>query len=642
MKLTLNLFFIIFLCGFNLLFAQREKLRLKIAGLNDQDTNKALAFIDFANTFYNVSEYDSAVYFAMKGVELARQQNYIDGIAKNLNIAGLAKAYTGNYEEAEKLLQQGLEACSVKGYERSRARLTNSLGVCATLQGSYKKAIACYHDALRIQEKFNDSTQIASLYNNIGVIYTRTRNFFQAREFHRKALNMRVAMKDSAGIALSYNNISNTYFYTDSLVRDSILYYLNLSLDIRKKINSEFGIAQCYVNIGNYYLNLDDNKTALDYYQRGLDLFLKLEATNEIINAKNNLAEVYLYLKDYQNAKRYGEDALAMAIAADVPEYKAASYRKLAEIYKELGSFDKSSDAYKKYIELKETFYNDELKEKLVQARYDFEYEARAEKLKLEQEKEALILREEQNKQKMIIFAASLIVILILAIVIIYFRNRAKTAKELEEKNKIIQHALNDREVLLKEIHHRVKNNLQIISSLLNLQQGMPGTKTPEEILRISESRIQSMAIIHEKLYQSENFKEIDLQEYLDEFVEHLRQSLSLDEKNITIKVNSEKVFLDIDHLVPCSLVVNELIINSVKHGFNNATKGLIKINCLVKDHRVIINYSDNGTGLPEEFDFTKYNSLGMKLVKGLMKQLKGDILVVPDQGAHFEISFIV
>jgi two-component sensor histidine kinase len=609
--------------------------------LSDADTNKSRILLNMAGDFYNEYEYDSAYHYAMKSYGLCLKQNYVTGMAKNLNTAALAQAYLGNYEEAKKLVRAGIDICNRNKLEKLKARLLNTFGLCETRQGHYKDAILLYMRSLKLQQKFNDSLQIASAYNNIGVVYSRTDNLLEARGYYKKALAIRVAMKDSASIAMTYNNLGNTYKFTDTARLDSIVYYHSLSLDMAERIGNKFSVAQSHLNLGNYYLNTYKPKEALRHYKTADSMFTDMEVENEIILSRGNISETYFDMKDYQQAKKYGEEALKIAEDAEYEEQISSGHRRLSKVYMALGEYKKAAESYRKHNELWDKLHDQEMSEKLVQARYDFEYDAKQEKMKIEQEKKDLLAHEEKSRQRLIIIAVGIVVVLIFIIVFIFFRNKSRLNRELETRNIIIQDALNDREVLLKEIHHRVKNNLQIISSLLNLQQGLSSSKSSEEILQICESRIQSMAIIHEKLYQSESFKEIVLKEYLIDFIEHIRQSLSLDEKNISVQLESDEIRLDIDRLVPCSLVLNELLINSVKHGLKTSTSGIIGIQCMKEGQLVKILFSDTGSGLPEDFDFNKYQSLGMKLVKGLMRQIKGDIKnMQAEKGACFEISF--
>jgi PAS domain S-box-containing protein len=201
--------------------------------------------------------------------------------------------------------------------------------------------------------------------------------------------------------------------------------------------------------------------------------------------------------------------------------------------------------------------------------------------------------------------------------------------------------SLQEKEVLLKEIHHRVKNNMQIISSILNLQAGSVKDPAALECLRESQRRIRSMALVHEKLYRSSDFSRIDFGEYVRSLVTALFQSCRTDSNRVRLDCKAEDVFLDINTAIPCGLVANELIVNALKHAFPEGRSGVIKtrLRPLGKDeYRFVI--SDNGVGFPKDLDFRNTESLGMQLVTLLVGQLDGTIDLKRKGGTTFDIVF--
>ena len=199
--------------------------------------------------------------------------------------------------------------------------------------------------------------------------------------------------------------------------------------------------------------------------------------------------------------------------------------------------------------------------------------------------------------------------------------------------------SLEEKEILLKEIHHRVKNNLQVISSLLSLQSGYTKEKKISSLFKESQSRIRSMGLIHEILYQTNDFARIDFSEYIPRLAGHLARSYGLED---SLKINVKDVFLDIDRSIPCGLIINELVSNSLKHAFSGMEKGEIYINFYLKDNYFILEAGDNGTGFPEDLDFQNTSSLGLQLVSNLVEQIEGTIELERIEGTRFKIKFSV
>lgn len=219
---------------------------------------------------------------------------------------------------------------------------------------------------------------------------------------------------------------------------------------------------------------------------------------------------------------------------------------------------------------------------------------------------------------------------------------------EMEERNKAeeqVRKSLQEKEVLLKEIHHRVKNNLQIIQSMLNLQ--LPQIKDEKAITLFKESqnRVYSMALIHEKLYQSESLSKIDFREYIKSLTAYLFTSYGATGMAIHPRILMEEIYLDVDTTIPCALIINELVSNALKHAFpasgRSGEPGEISIDLRhTPGDGFLLTVSDTGVGLPEGFEIERADSLGLKLVSVLVKQLAGAIRIGTGGGTEFSISF--
>ena len=197
---------------------------------------------------------------------------------------------------------------------------------------------------------------------------------------------------------------------------------------------------------------------------------------------------------------------------------------------------------------------------------------------------------------------------------------------ERKQTEESIKASLREKELLLKEIHHRVKNNLQIISSLLNLQAKAMKNEQLEGIFRECQDRITAMASVHQMLYKSQNFAEINFGEYLQETSSQLFRSYKTSSAVISLVIHAENVMLPIDTAIPCGLIINELITNTLKHAFPGARKGEIKIEMNRMENGIGLHYEDNGIGFPKHVDFCNAETLGLKLIHMLVKQLDGNI----------------
>lgn len=246
------------------------------------------------------------------------------------------------------------------------------------------------------------------------------------------------------------------------------------------------------------------------------------------------------------------------------------------------------------------------------------------------------------------VFMGSIIVLILFA-ALLYNRSRLKNRanknlelkrQQIDEQNEQLKKLLSEKEWLLKEIHHRVKNNLQIVISLLNTQSAYLDNEDALLAIQNSQHRMHAMSLIHQKLYQSDNLATIDMSWYIYELINYIKECYS-SEKNISFVMDIEKIFLDVAQAVPLGLILNEAVNNTIKYAFPVSRKGEVQVSFkkTEKDnYRLMI--SDNGIGLPDDFNIDETDSLGMNLMRGLTDQLDGNFTLESKDGLKIIINF--
>ena len=212
---------------------------------------------------------------------------------------------------------------------------------------------------------------------------------------------------------------------------------------------------------------------------------------------------------------------------------------------------------------------------------------------------------------------------------------------ERRHAEEALRASLQEKDLLLKEVHHRVKNNLQIISSLLSLQAARVRDQAVLEVFEHSQARVRAMALIHERLYQSGGFSRIDFAEYVSALTGAMFASAAVTPDLVRLKADVTSAPLSIEKAIPCGLILNELVSNCLKHAFPGGRRGLIHVR-LTEDApgQMLMVVADDGTGLPEGLDFRNTESLGLQLVNTLVRQIHGAIRVETGPGTRFEIRF--
>lgn len=200
------------------------------------------------------------------------------------------------------------------------------------------------------------------------------------------------------------------------------------------------------------------------------------------------------------------------------------------------------------------------------------------------------------------------------------------------------EQTLTEKEVLLSEIHHRVKNNMAVISSLLELESMQ--SRDPEQALQDSRDRIQSMAMIHEILYQSDSFSEINLNQYLQKLADYIAETYVYEQKDITLQTHFDDVVLNINQAIPVGLIVNEMLTNAITHGFKGSRGGEIELVLSEIDGQVSLLINDNGGGFPEDFNYESAESAGLMIVKTLVEQLGAEVTFENGNGLAFNLQF--
>jgi two-component sensor histidine kinase len=213
--------------------------------------------------------------------------------------------------------------------------------------------------------------------------------------------------------------------------------------------------------------------------------------------------------------------------------------------------------------------------------------------------------------------------------------------RRVTERTAQLSATLREREVLLQEIHHRVKNNLQVISSLINMQVRQLVDPSSRDALEECQTRVQAIALIHEKLYQSKDYSRVPFSEYAKSLASNIFTTTGISPTAVSLQLAMDDVSLGVDKAIPCGLILNELITNALKHAFPPSARGTVRVELHADgDRRVTFAVGDDGVGMPQDFDLKDSSSLGLSLVYTLVEQLEGEIEILRDSGTKFCVTF--
>lgn len=413
--------------------------------------------------------------------------------------------------------------------------------------------------------------------------------------------------------------------------------------------DDEFVLGFIEGNMAFVYVELKEYHKAIALLKKDIRSSINTKHFLSASNSEISLAECYIKLNNLQEAFKFLEIANQRLKTIDDYRARLKLLQQYSAYYEKTGDYKKSNDCYKKYINLKDSTEEAQNLQDLITAEVANQVQLKENLIKENQLKineKSIEVNKQRTIQKFLLIIGFILIVVIIVIGTQLKRvNRHKKLLELKNKkiktrNSIINKALLEKDLLIKEIHHRVKNNLQIVSSLLKLQTGK--TNNPEILnsLNDAQDRINSMAILHQLLYKKNQMTNLSLKDYLSNLIWQISNSSS-STKNITIQSKLIELETDIDTAIPLGLITNELMSNAYKHAFKNKESGIISIELVqIKDKKYSLKIFDNGSGIPADFDLSSVESLGMDIVSILCEQINAELKIHNDNGAHFEVVF--
>ena len=326
-------------------------------------------------------------------------------------------------------------------------------------------------------------------------------------------------------------------------------------------------------------------------------------------------------------------------------QYAASSTLILAQAHGQLGNYRKAWELSNKAHALNDSTNLEANREEINFLRLQQQEAETQNMAQLAQANEALAAANAANAaqvtQGLVAALVGLALLLVLAVIIWINRQRqVKLRQQVASQNQALTKADADKAVLLKEIHHRVKNNLQVVSSLLSMQSREVSDPAALDAVQEGQSRVKSIALIHQKLYQNDNLSQVDFQDYTEQLVAAIANTFEHGQ-SIQKSIKAEGVALDIDTAIPIGLILNELVSNAYKYAFAGAAEGKLNVELKrLEDGTCELRVADTGQGLPENFEPLKNPSLGMKIIDGLTRQLNGSLQHWNEGGAVFSIRF--
>jgi two-component system, sensor histidine kinase PdtaS len=559
----------------------------------------------------------------------------------------------GEIVQALNIIGNAVKAYQIEGDRKQEAAALNSKGLYYKYLASYDKALEQYFKALQIYDEIGEDGAKASVYTNLGVIYKNREEYEKATDFHKQALELHRKAGNTSGMGDCYNNLGIVLKNQERF--DEALMYYNKALLIWREVGNQRKESYTLNNMAVVYIDTDRLGLAMEALRDSEKLKLLTNDVVTMCGVKVNMALVFIKEKRYQEAEQSLMEALRISIKTGTRESRLAVYRELSGLYEARSDFKQAYTYQIHYNELNDSLYGlekiqlmNELELRYLEEKIQREEESRKQ-LKLAED--ALILAEKEKQEEKLrlsrnltlaLAAISVLSLLLFISVFRRYRLSKRSRAELEEKNRqLLETTLSkeEKELLLSEIHHRVKNNMQIISSMLRLQASQIPDDRIQAMFQEAQHRINSMSLVHEELYKTRDFSGLDMQPYLRNLAEQIIRSFSGD-KQVDLQYAVASEFLVIDKVIPLGLIVTEILTNSMKHAFNLHSSPVIYIKGYQADGNIVLQVGDNGSGA--ELVDSKESTLGLELIETLCEQLDAQLRKTINLGYHYEIRFPV
>jgi two-component sensor histidine kinase/uncharacterized protein HemY len=584
-----------------------------------------------ARLYWRMGNFKEALTFHKEALELYKQTNNTHAAGRVLIEIGQDYIDDGQLQEGRASLNEALKYNQAAGDLQNMATAYDILTYLYDVEGNSAAATQTAYDYLKLSEKLGDKDAIGHAAHMLASNYMALGNIPEALKYFKQGLQVSKETNNKIEQIYYYNDLGNIYIINKNF-KEAEQHCLT-ALQLAKEVNDVQILANVYRKLGHYYRAIENYNEALSNYISSEAAYKSISSKQELAGLYADMATVYTSLKNYDKANYYFNasknlyDALKSKMA--MSDYYAGK-----QMYDSAtGNWQSAYRHYKEYITIRDSAYSKESLKKLVGSQLRFENDKKEAIAKAEQEKKDLLAAEEIKRQRNIRNAsfAVLAVVLVFSVIALYQRN--KLAKEKKRSDQLLQ----DKELLLREIHHRVKNNLEVVSSLLALQSAQISDEQTKDAMQESQNRVQSIGIVHQKLYQGANLGAIEMKDYFINLSESILDSFGA-EKRITIECAMEKLDVDIDTAVPLGLIVNELLTNTLKYAFPQGQQGKVMIKMQKQNNGVLqLEVSDNGVG---KSGITHGTGFGGQLVSLLTQQLSGTMKEEVNDGTKIYFEF--
>ncbi len=626
------------------------------------------AYHVLAQAYSNLRTYDSSAKYFRKALDVNLQ-------TKDNELRGILKHDFGYSFYQQSILDSSLvyyhKALALKkqyGKPKQVATTLNGIGLVYRMRNNITSAASYYKEALSIYESIGDKAAL-SVMSNIATLYNLQNKYDSATALFKKIYATASANKDVNMMFNAQVNIALGLNYQQKYA-EALPVFEELSVNPKVKqiedINNavQYGLGQSYMGVKAYAKAVPILKSCLNLRFRNTKYQSLAAITNLLYIAEKEQKNYEQALAYYEQVKVYSDSLLNISKSALIEELDAKY--KATQKEQQIALLDKENKL--KSLQLSQEHQSLLLAQSQNKQRQQdidlLNKQNELSKLMLQQHEQSLQLAETKNAQskqqlallnkenqyktlsikeskRTILFYSLALILATIAVgsIFLLYRNKQKTNGQLEVKNNIISKSLEEKEILLKEIHHRVKNNLQVVSSLLNLQSRNISDVKALAAIKEGRDRVKSMALIHQNLYNDENLTGVDVKDYIEKLTQSLFASYNIQAEKVLLETDIDHLNLDVDTVIPIGLILTELISNALKYAFDETQpNGNLQVQLKQDKGNLLLRVKDNGKGLPQNWSYENSTSLGYQLIRSFAAKMKAMLTITGNNGTDVQM----
>jgi two-component sensor histidine kinase len=582
---------------------------------------------------YRFSNQTHALALADSIITLATPTKDYTRLAEAYRIKGFVKIVNQDIAGCLNMYNQGLVFAKKAKSAYYTASIINLTAGMYQDKGDYDRAIDLYHQALKIAEDGRESEMIASVSNNIAEAYSDAgRSISFTKPFYVKALNEVLPRENWQYAGMIHSNMAKEYMMAN--MPDSARMEIRLSAYYLNKVGIRgYVYATCATDIAEILTSLQEYNTAENYLQEAYRILDSIGTTDNLLIVLHAMGNLYLNNGKTVLAVQTGHHLLKLAQQYHSKQHQRNAYKILSQAAEKKGQTDSALVFYKLYKSWNDSLFNETREQLIANA------ESRMKLQKQAVENNELKASNASLRGNILLTSTVAIILLLLTLLIILaYRKIRQKNLALEEQKQVIEKQHTEKDILLREVHHRVKNNLQVVSSLLNLQAATVHDQSARDSLMIGQKRIKAISLIHQNLYRFDNLGNLSLSDYVQELFKDLRQLYQQGDISLSITTNPADLVFEVEKSVPLGLIFNEVMTNALKYAFEGRKTGTIRVEAALDQsgNILVLQIGDNGIGLQIPFTDTHESGLGFKIIRELTRQLKGSVHCEVNNGTQF------